>query len=168
MNDLLRYSRLVSSNIKEFSLIRLEDVVQQVLLDLEIQLDETGGKVELKSLPSLEADFFQMTQLFQNLITNSLKYSKKDNKPLIRIEGATLKDSPGFCEITIIDNGIGFDEKYLDRIFKPFARLHGPGEFQGTGLGLTLCKKIVEYHESSFGKGTTFILSFPVKQNSNE
>jgi signal transduction histidine kinase len=171
MNDLVSYSKIVPSKSKSFQSVALEDIVQEVLIDLEIMLNETGGKVEIKSLPTIEADPFQMRGLFQNLISNSLKYHKEKISPLIKIEGQSSTSKNGFYEIRVQDNGIGFDDVYIPRIFKPFERLHREGEFQGTGMGLTLCKKIVERHggsidvKSKTNEGTTFKISLPLKQS---
>jgi len=108
-----------------------------------------------------------MRQLFQNLIGNGLKFRREGIQPLIKIYAA-LSSSKGEWEICISDNGIGFDEKYLDLIFKPFQRLHGKNEFGGNGMGLDICAKVVEHHKgfitagSVLGEGSTFIVTLPV------
>ncbi|MBI5484014.1 MAG: hypothetical protein HY888_06085, partial [Deltaproteobacteria bacterium] len=120
-------------------------------------------------LPSVMADKMQMAQLFQNLIGNALKFRKEEVPPLIRVSGRTLED--GSAEITIEDNGIGFDEKYLDRIYTLFQRLHGRDEYEGTGIGLALCSKIIERHKGTIaarsipGQGATFIVTLPANNS---
>jgi signal transduction histidine kinase len=170
MNDLVKYSKIVPSKTKSIQSVNLEGIIQKVLIDLEILLNETEGKVELEPLSTIQADPFQMRGLFQNLIANSLKYHKKGVPPLIKIKGQTSPSQSGFYEIRVEDNGIGFDEKYTSRIFRPFERLHRESEYKGTGMGLTLCKKIVERHggsidvNSKVNEGTTFIINLPLKQ----
>ena len=120
------------------------------------------------------ADRLQMVQLFQNLIGNALKFHG-DEKPVVKIYGLAEKHPKGTHDekytTFVEDNGIGFDEKYLDRIFTPFQRLHGRGIYDGTGIGLAICRKIVDRHGGSItaksipGKGTTFVVSLPVKQS---
>jgi len=136
------------------------------LSDLEVPLIESKGKVEAGKLPVINADRAQMHQLFQNLISNALKFHKKDEFPALVIKSRSLNNNS--VEITIQDNGIGFDEKYLDKIFKPFERLHGKGEYKGSGVGLAICEKIVLRHrgqitaKSAPGKGTLFIVTLPI------
>ena len=117
-----------------------------------------------------------MRQLFQNLIGNALKFSKPDVKPIIRVDAeiCTVPNASSHadqCKLTIADNGIGFDNKYKDQIFTIFQRLHGRGEYEGTGIGLATCRKIVERHggdidtDGQLGEGTTFTVTLPVSQN---
>jgi signal transduction histidine kinase len=107
-----------------------------------------------------------MRQLLQNLINNALKFHEPENKPVVKIHSQLMNET---CKITVEDNGIGFDEKYLDRIFAVFQRLHGRGQYDGTGVGLTICQKIAERHGGSItakstpGQGATFIVTLPVK-----
>ncbi|MGA2228521.1 MAG: ATP-binding protein [Syntrophobacteraceae bacterium] len=122
-------------------------------------------------MPAIEADESQMLLLFQNLIGNALKFHSGEI-PHIKVYGKL--DRKGICEILVEDNGIGFDRQFAERIFKPFQRLHNRGEYDGTGMGLSICRKIVERHggniraESEPGKGSTFIIRLPVKQNQFE
>lgn len=173
INDLLTYSR-VTTKAQPFSAIDLNQVLLDVMSDLELRLEQTGGKIESAKLPSIEADPTQMRQLFQNLLSNALKFIPTDRAPLIKIEASvlnvlTLKQP--VCRITISDNGIGFEEKYLDRIFTIFQRLHGRHEFEGTGIGLAVCRKITDRHggvltaTSRPGEGSSFIITLPLKQN---
>jgi signal transduction histidine kinase len=120
------------------------------------------------TLPKIEGGKFQMRQLFQNLISNGLKYHRDEVAPLIKIKYAGFDNN--LEEIYIEDNGKGFDEKHLDRIFRPFERLHGRSEYGGTGMGLAICHKIVTHHKGQItaksqpGQGATFILKLPSKQ----
>ena len=149
MSDLFKYSKIIPSKNKSIQPVDLNEIIQQVLIDFEIVIDETKGKVEIQPLTSIHADPFQMRGLFQNLIANSLKYHKKNIPPEIKIEGQVSPSQSDFYEIRVVDNGIGFDEKYTSRIFKPFQRLHRDSEYKGTGMGLTLCQKIVDRHGRS-------------------
>lgn len=175
INDLLTYSR-VTTKAKPFSNVLLNEIFRQVCSDLEVRIEQTGGKIEVKDLPSLEADPTQMYQLFQNLLSNALKFHKTDVAPVIQVSANILtstsnRANPGTCEISIRDNGIGFDQKYADRIFTIFQRLHGRHEYEGTGIGLAVCRKIVDRHggnitaEASPGQGATFTITLPLKQN---
>ncbi len=144
--------------------------MEEAVTDLGVLCEETEALIEIDELPDVTANHVQMRQLFQNLIGNGLKYHG-DDKPVIRIY-SNESSSGLFWEIYVEDNGIGFDEIYLDRIFKPFQRLHGRGApYQGTGMGLAICRTIVERHGGSItakserGKGSTFIVTFPKKQH---
>lgn len=175
INDLLTYSR-VTTKAQPFAEIRLDQVLSQVLSDLEVRIERTKGVVEWDDLPSLEADPTQMRQLFQNLVNNALKFSRPGVAPRVKLQTKILDSSPldrpgPACQISVQDNGIGFDEKYLDRIFNIFQRLHGRHEYEGTGIGLSVCRKIVDRHggfltaTSKLGEGATFIVTLPLKQN---
>ncbi len=178
INDLLTYSR-VTTKASPFSLVDLNQVLSQVISDLEVRIEKTSGQVVFDTLPSIEADPTQMYQLFQNIINNGLKFSQPGMSPVVKIESEILCESSlakkrKACLISISDNGIGFDEKYLDRIFTIFQRLHGRHEFEGTGIGLAVCRKIVDRHggsltaRSSLGHGSTFLISLPLQQSSGE
>ena len=165
INDLLTYSR-VTTKAKPFNAISLNDILKQVCSDLEFRIEQSQGHVNYSNLPEIQADHTQMHQLFLNLVGNGLKFHRPNQAPIVdissRIEG-------NFCLISVQDNGIGFDEKYLDRIFTIFQRLHGRHEYEGTGIGLAVCRKIVDRHggsitaKSQLGSGATFIVSLPVK-----
>ena len=137
-------------------------------MSLKHTVKETGAQVEIENMPAIEADGSQILRLFQNLIGNALKFRGPET-PHIKVYGKA--DSRGVCEIFVKDNGIGFDPQFAELIFKPFQRLHGRNEFEGTGMGLAICRKIVERHggnicaESEPGKGSTFIIRLPVKQD---
>lgn len=165
IEDLLQYAR-VNTRKKNFEPIQLRELILEVLGDLEMRLTESGAKLEMGMLPSVFGDRFQMRQLFQNLIANALKFRREDIHSVIRIQ-ATPKDS-NFAEIHVEDNGIGFDTKYLEKIFKPFHRLYGTSRYEGSGMGLAICKKIVERHggkisaQSVLNQGTQFIFTLPL------
>jgi PAS domain S-box-containing protein len=171
INDLLAFSR-VTTKAKPFEPVDLSEIAQETLADLEGSIQQTKGHVEIDELPSLEADPLQMHQLLQNLIGNALKFHKPDEPPVVKVTSRPVQE-PGcsqLWEITVQDNGIGFEEQYLDRIFQVFQRLHGRQEYEGTGIGLAICHKIVERHGGSItarsqpGHGTTFIVRLPVEQ----
>ena len=139
-------------------------------MDLEVSIEQSNAKVNIVDLPVIEAHRFQMFHLFQNLISNALKYHREEEPPVLTISGKTVASQDGYCRVNVTDNGIGFEEKYLDRIFKPFQRLLASNQFEGTGMGLAICKKIIDKHngtitaEANPPSGTTFILELPVKQ----
>jgi two-component system, LuxR family, sensor kinase FixL len=166
LDSLLSYSRL-TSKVQTYSRVALTEAVQDALSNLEIRIKETGGSIDVAPLPTLEVDSSQISQVFQNLIGNALKFHRHAEQPRIRIYSRLLNSGSGTQEICVEDNGIGFDEKYLDRIFTPFQRLHGRNEYNGAGMGLAICKKIVERHggtitaKSAEGKGSTFIFTLP-------
>jgi signal transduction histidine kinase len=150
-----------------------------VVADLDGCLQESGGCVEVGELPSVEADMFQMRQLFQNLIGNGLKFRRPGVAPVVKVFGRILPrdrlshdtiDNGPFCEISIQDNGIGFATEYSDRIFEPFQRLHGRSDYAGTGMGLAICRKIMDRHGGRItatgnpGQGSTFIVTLPIHQ----
>ncbi len=168
IQDLLALSR-VATKVQPFVPVNLTELVQEVISDLEIRIEEVGAKVELGFLPSCHADRLQMRQLFQNLIGNALKFQRPGIPPVVRVGGEC---TPQDCQFVVADNGIGFDEKYKERIFNVFERLHGQSEYQGTGVGLAICRKIVERHggtivaESTPGQGSTFRIMLPNRKNS--
>lgn len=171
MEALLDYS-CVSRSQDPYQPTDLTLVVREVMEDLSLRVLETNGRVEIADLPRIEADATQMRQLFQNLISNALKYHRPEIPPQIQVRGRQYQDpdkSREMCEISIADNGIGFDEQYLEKIFTPFQRLHGRKEYEGTGIGLAICRKIAERHGGKLtavsrqGKGSTFIITLPVK-----
>ena len=166
IDDLILYSR-VALKPHPFRKINLTDVVHEVLIDLERTLEKSRGKVEVKNLPTLDGINIEMKQLFQNLIGNGLKFQKEGVRPEIKIIGK--KGKKGYWEIIVEDNGIGIEKKYLERIFRPFERLHGRSQYEGSGMGLAICRRIVEKHqgkitaESKKNQGTQFIIVLPEK-----
>lgn len=167
MNDLLDFSR-ITTRAQPFTATDLNSVVAEVVSDLETRIEQTGGRVELGALPAIEADRVQMRQLLQNLIANALKFHRHGQAPVVRVAATVASDQ---CVLSVEDNGIGFELKYLDRIFTPFQRLHGRHEYEGTGMGLAICRKIAERHGgsvtavSTLGMGSTFIVTMPLKQS---
>jgi len=168
IDDLLTFSR-VTTQAKPFETVNLNQLLKDVLSDLEIQIERVKGSVQVGDLPKIDADPSQMRQLFQNLISNALKFHKKDLSPLVSVQARAI--SRAWIEITVTDNGIGFEEKYLDRIFTIFQRLHGRTEYEGTGVGLAVCRRIVERHsgsitaKSALGEGAKFIITLPVSHS---
>lgn len=168
IDDLLSFSR-VSTKAKPFGKVNLNMVIKDVVSDLETRIKDTGGTVKADDLPVVKADPTQMRQLFQNLIGNALKFHKPHEPPYVKVGLEKTADDADFYTIKITDNGIGFDEKYLDRIFSVFQRLHGRDSYEGTGIGLAVCRKIVERHggtitaESTKNHGASFIVRLPVK-----
>jgi len=168
IQDLLAFSR-VTTKAQPFVQVDLEQITRDVLSDLEVKIEETGAAIETRDLPKLDADPLQMRQLIQNLIGNALKFRNADATPIVKISATNgLSNGHGpMYTITVEDNGIGFDEKYLDKIFTVFQRLHGRAEYEGSGIGLAVCRKIVERHHGSItaqstpGQGAKFIVSLP-------
>jgi PAS domain S-box-containing protein len=165
LQDLLAYSR-VTTQREPFVEIDLGAVAQEVLSDLEVRIMNTGAKVELSELPSLHADRMQMRQLLQNLIGNALKYHREGVAPVVRVTSRIIEKSK--VEIMVNDNGIGFDMKDAGKIFEPFIRLHSKWDYEGTGMGLAICKKIIERHNGTIyvsslpGQGSTFTITLPL------
>lgn len=163
IEQLLEYSKVSYNSVKSQS-FNLKEVIELVMDDLEILLAETGGIIEYDDLPSLTGDKLLIKQLFQNLIGNSLKFATKGVPPIIKIS-SSLEGSK--YKIIVQDNGIGMGKENLERIFKPFDRLHGRSEYDGSGIGLAICRKVAEVHggtitaESKLGKGSIFILNLP-------
>ncbi len=163
IQDLLTYSR-ITTRADEFTGVNLNEIAAEVLSDLEIRIEETGGRVQVGELPKLQADPLQMRQLFQNLIGNGLKYHRPGIAPVVEISAERKSRQ---WVIAVRDNGIGIDPRYTERIFEPFARLHTRSAYEGTGMGLAICKKIVERHggtievHSQPGQGATFFIHLP-------
>ncbi|GEM_PF-1270600 len=164
IDSLLRFSR---ATIKKESLeqVNLEKVVKEVLSDLELKIAESKSVIELGPLPVIKGDWLQMKEVFQNLIANSIKFRKKEMLHRIKIGTKPLQN--GYLKIYVADNGIGFEQKYAERLFKPFERLHNRSEYEGSGMGLAICQKIMLRHggrievQSNLGKGAVFMLHLP-------
>jgi PAS domain S-box-containing protein len=172
INDLLTFSR-VTTRALPFSTVDLNVIAREVVIDLETLVQATRGKVTIDQLPTIEADPLQMRQMLQNLIGNALKFHRPDVRPLVYVSVQSQVDAQTGeeqCLIAVKDNGIGFDEKYLDRIFTVFQRLHGRGQYEGTGIGLAVVRKIVERHSGTItarsivGEGSTFLVTLPLHQ----
>jgi signal transduction histidine kinase/DNA-binding response OmpR family regulator len=178
INDLLSYSSLSVDG--RFIITDLNKITDEILFDLELLIKEKNAKVMIADLPEVEVIPGLARQVFQNIISNALKFSRKDLSPIIKVSGelvdeksftAPIKDDGRYCRITISDNGIGFDEVYLDKIFTIFQRLNSKEEYEGTGIGLAIVKKIIDKHNgiitarSKENRGATFIIVLPVKQS---
>jgi PAS domain S-box-containing protein len=176
INDLLTFSR-VTTKARPFTQVDLAEVAREVVNDLEGRIEQVQGRVEVGTLPVVEAEALQMRQLLQNLIGNALKFRRPEASPVVKvaaqiITGPVPEEGTGIakklCQLTVSDNGIGFEEKYLDRIFNVFQRLHTRNEYEGTGMGLAIARKIVLYHHGEItatskpGEGATFIATFPL------
>ncbi len=181
IQDLLKLSR-VTSRAQPFERCDLGEIAAQVLSDLEVAVEQNNARVEVGALPAIDADPLQMRQLFQNLIANAIKFHRPGEAPGVSISGRifTLPEhlisgaaaGDEVCEIRVQDNGIGFDEKFADQIFVVFQRLHGREQYEGTGIGLAVCRKITDRHggsilaKSAEGQGAAFNITLPVKQPS--
>lgn len=178
IENLLEFSR-VSRNQQPMEVTDLTTVLSEVLSELDMAIEEAGATVNAGPLPTLQASPSQMAQLFHNLISNALKFRKKDVAPVIDIASRNLtreekkqhqlQPAAEFVMITVSDNGIGFEEKFADRIFQLFQRLHGKYEYPGTGIGLSICKKIVTNHHGIMyakgepGEGSVFYIILPIQ-----
>lgn len=166
INDLLAFAR-VGSRAQEFVRVKLDAILTDVLVDLESRIADAGGTVHFGPMPEVEADPLQMRQLFQNVISNALKFRRPGVAPIVGIRG---HEADGRAIIEIDDNGIGFEEQYAERIFGIFQRLHGRGAYEGTGIGLAICRRIVERHHGSIsasgrlGEGASFRITLPMEQ----
>ncbi len=163
INDLLDFSR-IGTRGHPFAPVECENILQAATENLEVAMAESGAVITHDSLPALVADPTQLTQLFQNLLANAIKFRQPEGAPRIHV---SAKREAGGWQFSVRDNGIGIDPQYFDRIFIIFQRLHGRESYPGTGMGLAICKKIVERHggrtwvESEPGKGSTFYFVIP-------
>ncbi|MFC3664904.1 PAS domain S-box protein [Modicisalibacter luteus] len=163
IKDLLAYSR-ISTQSRPFVTLDLNRILAEVLQDMDMTLQESQASIDVGALPSVQGDETQMRQLLQNLVSNAVKFHQKDNPPQVRVHAEAVTDDQ--WTLCVADQGIGFDEKYLDRIFNPFQRLHARQAYAGTGIGLAIVKKIAERHgaqitaTSRLGQGTTFRVTF--------
>jgi PAS domain S-box-containing protein len=175
INDLLTFSRVIRRT-EPFVSVDLAAVTKGVLGDLEVRIEKSGAKIEAGDLPVIEADPMQMHQLLLNLLSNALKFQPAGAQPVVKIKSRTFSALSGeqLCEITVQDNGIGFEEKYLEKMFAVFQRLHGRSEYEGTGVGLAVCRRISDRHHGTIsaksqpGQGATFIVTLPMRQTQRE
>jgi signal transduction histidine kinase len=174
VSDLLKYTQ-ISMEPGPFFRVNLSDVLEEVLIDLEPEREKAGAIVEAADLPAIDGDRKQMFDLFHNLIGNALKFVDANKSThVVRIYGQKEGAPEGRYNFFVEDNGIGFDEKYLELIFTPFQRLHSRGKYEGSGIGLAICRKIVELHNGAItarsapGEGSTFIITLPVRHNQGE
>lgn len=179
IDNLLEFSRTTRSS-RQFELCDLNTVVQRVRTDLELKVEDTGTELKVQTLPIVEAVPSEMSQLFNNLISNSIKFRQPDIKPVISITTEKVSKSEkdkyhlpleiNYFKIVLRDNGIGFEAEYEEKIFQIFQRLHGKTEYAGSGIGLAICKKIVDNHDGviyaqgNLGKGSAFVVILPEKQ----
>lgn len=167
IQDLLLYSQ-VSTRTQPFVRTDLDRIAREVAADLETAIADAAGRVDIGALPSIDADPLQMRQLLQNLLGNALKYRKEGTPPVVRLSAEVRGGVE--CIITVADNGIGFNEHHASKIFRMFVRLHGRGQFEGSGIGLAICRKIVERHHGTIAatsvadQGATFTVTLPVTQ----
>jgi len=164
IEDLLKLSSVAIGG-RPFQTVNLQTLAQEVVSDLEARITQSNAQLKVDHLPTLEADATQMRQLLQNLIANALKYHQEGTLPVVTVNSRPLRD--GFWEIMVQDNGIGIEPHQISRVFQPFERIHGGGLFEGTGMGLAICKKIVDRHGGSIhvasqpNEGTSFIVTLP-------
>lgn len=180
IRGLLAYSRL-NTEKPSLNKVALSSLLVDVQGDLEAAIREREAQIIIEPLPDIMGNGLQLRQLFQNLLSNALKFTPLNQTPIVHVRSQRIardtmpdslpKSSAMYLEVSVIDNGIGFDEKYIDRIFNLFQRLHGRSEYVGTGIGLAICKKVVENHggylsaRSRVGHGSTFLIYFPIKQD---
>lgn len=178
INDLLTFSRVISTT-QPFRPVDLMKVTREVLSDLEVRIEQTKASVDVEDLPTIQGDHTQMRQLLQNLVSNALKFHAPDRPPKVKISckmekvpysGGDGQPDLEMCNLFVEDNGIGFEDCYLEKIFAVFQRLHGRSEFEGTGVGLAVCRRIVDRHGGTItaqgrpGQGAVFIVSLPCHQ----
>jgi light-regulated signal transduction histidine kinase (bacteriophytochrome) len=176
ITDILSLSRIRVA-ARSVARVDLAQIVREVIGDLEVGIRESSADVQVANLPTIEADASQMRQLFQNLLSNAIKFRRPDVATVVRMTSALAPAqetlgilSPAFYQISIADNGIGFETRHSEIIFGAFQRLHPRGTYVGTGMGLTICRKIVECHggtitaKSQAGMGTEFHITLPVRQ----
>jgi signal transduction histidine kinase len=175
IKDLTEYSRL-GRQAKPFAPASLGELVAQVEADLGRGIETSGATIEVGALPIVMCDTVQMRQVFQNLIGNALKYRHPDRAPVIRITATTraiIGDAAPpllpILDISVADNGLGFDNRHRERIFEPFYRLHSADDYPGSGIGLAICRKVIERHGGTIsaegvpGQGSVFTIALPCR-----
>lgn len=166
IEDLLAYSR-VGTRGKELRVVQAQGALDRALINLRASIEASGATITHDALPEVNADDTQLTQLLQNLIGNAIKFRKQDEAPRIHVG---VQDAGDEWRFSVADNGIGIESQYFERIFMVFQRLHTRDEYAGTGIGLAICKKVVDRHhgriwvESVPGKGSTFVFTLPKTQ----
>jgi light-regulated signal transduction histidine kinase (bacteriophytochrome) len=182
IDDLLSFARVTSRN-RDFEPIDLGQVTAEVVGDLEARIVELDAQIDVGELPVVEADKVQMRQLMQNLLSNALKFHRPEERPVIRVSSRVIESMPARfdgektpgarCEITIEDNGVGFDQEYAERIFSAFERLHSRADYDGTGIGLSIARKIAWRHGGDIsaagvpGEGARFTVILPIPNGHN-
>jgi signal transduction histidine kinase len=176
IHDLLAFAR-VATQARPPVRVGLERAAREALADLSALVAETEGSVEIGPLPDARADPVQVRRVFQNLVGNALKFHRPGVPPRVRVEGRVVEGArPGeaMAEVAVADEGIGFEPRHAERIFSPFQRLHGRGEYEGTGMGLAICRRIVERHggtisaRGSPGAGSRFVFTLPAAPRAGE
>jgi light-regulated signal transduction histidine kinase (bacteriophytochrome) len=175
IDDLLSFSR-VTTKQRPFVNVDLNEVMRRVMDDLDYAIEETSAQLHIDPLPTIDADASQIAQVFMNLIANSLKFHLLDARPIItvtsevKVVSPIVDDKRHWCCLRFADQGIGFEAQYAERVFSLFQRLHGRDEYSGTGIGLALCRKIIERHggtitaQSEPGEGAVFTIYLPMTQ----
>lgn len=174
LRDILSFSRITAQQ-NRFERLSIQQIVQEVITELDLRIEASSARVEFFDDVELEADPALLRQLLTNLVLNAIKFQPHGNQPHIQITATRESNVSGedICRIITADNGIGFDSKYAGRIFEPFQRLHGNTEYTGTGMGLSICRRIVEWHggtiraESTPGEGSRFIVELPVRSSAH-
>ena len=167
IDDLLKYAR-VSKGSVELENVELDEVFREILDEYATRLAESGAEVTLDGLEAVQGDWTQVRQLFQNLVSNAIKFRREGVPVRVTVRGQPQDD--GRLRVTVADNGIGFEEKYLGKIFQVFQRLHGRGQYEGTGIGLAVCARIAESHGGSIearsepGEGAVFVVTLPLAE----
>lgn len=174
IDGVLAYSK-INADLQKPTVVDLNEVIHNIEIDLEVALQKTGGKIEYHHLPTLEGALVLLYQLFYNLINNSIKFTIQGVAPHINIVSEIVEENDSsFAKITLQDNGIGFDPNQGNKIFETFTRLNSKDSYEGTGLGLSLCKKIVERHGGTItaignpAQGATFIITLPLQQKEKD
>ncbi|AMQ90663.1 sensor histidine kinase [Marinobacter sp. LQ44] len=168
INSLLAYSRVTTQN-SEHEYVLVNELFEETERDLQLRIEESHATIHKEITGEIKGNKAQLRQLAQNLVSNALKYRSPDASPVITIKGGAISDDT--YRLTVSDNGIGFDPQYKDQIFEVFKRLHGRSEYEGTGMGLAICKKVVERHggiitaDSEVGKGSTFQIDLPLSKS---
>ena len=178
IRDLLAYSRIATRQ-QTFGMVSLQDIMASTLDTLSWEIEQRNARIDVADLPTVQGDELQLGQLFQNLLSNAVKFTPADRTPHIQVAYALhqrselpadvqpTSNASAFHQISVRDNGIGFDSKYIDRIFQVFQRLHGKNEFPGTGVGLAICERVVANHGGGItavsvpGQGATFVIYLP-------
>jgi signal transduction histidine kinase len=181
IEELLSFSRVSRPGI-EFEKIDMDEMVREIVEDLDAQVRREDADIKISKIPSFHGEHSQIKRLLQNLISNAIKFHQPERKPVVEISGRIMRGSqvseefqfqaqrPEYLRIEVKDNGIGFEEKHKEKIFNIFQRLHGRAEYEGTGIGLAICRKIVINHgglitaKSEVGVGSVFTVVLPIDQ----
>jgi signal transduction histidine kinase len=182
LEDVLSFSSLRARTPLKYTPVNLNQVVDDVRADMAEMIRENSAVIEVEPLPTISGNSVQIYHLFENLLSNAVKFRPQERGNTVRIQSSVLKkeniDLPfaaantDYVQISVSDNGIGFDQQYVDKIFHMFQRLHPKNEFSGTGMGLAICRKVMQNHrghisaEGKPGEGAVFHCYFPIEKNS--